>query len=185
MQQKNSGSKWRLIWPVLWAASIFLSSSSVVTTGQLAHVVTAATSGHVSESGFRHVWGFVWWFFVKGWHAIEFGILFALFRTAIRKSPGLVMILTVLCAFADEGHQLFVPNRGCRLSDVCIDVVGIIASALIRRWLRQRVEKSQSFTASWRFLLAVAVIVILAIFVLAIYPFGLVTLGQTRQVAGP
>lgn len=40
-------------------------------------------------------------------------------------------IIGVIYAFSDEIHQYFIPGRGCRLSDVFIDSLGITFGVLI------------------------------------------------------
>ena len=79
-------------------------------------------------------------------------------------------------AFLDEAHQLFVPGRGSRLSDVCIDCFGILAAWLI-------LERSRFSSRTQIALMFVAIGV--AIFVLSIYPFGLVTLPGGRHSGLP
>ena len=108
----------------------------------------------MSESGFLKFWGVFWWIFVKGWHATEFGILFTLIRRAV---PSLAWSagLAIAYAFADEAHQLLVPYRGCRLSDVCIDALGVIGAFVVAEWLKFRNGKEYSsvlttvFTRKW------------------------------------
>jgi len=155
----------------LWMLSIFATSSSVVTVGQLAHVVSSAAAGQVTEGGFRQVWEHVWWIFVKGWHATEFGILYLLVWRAAPSKQTLSLALPALFAISDEFHQLFVPSRGCGVSDVCIDWLGIAAA-----W---------SFASGWlgghkrrpALLLALVGTCIGLLFLLSVYPFGLITLS--------
>lgn len=166
-----------LVWPALWAASIFATSSGVVTTGQLSHAVSTVAGGRISESGFIHFWGVVWWIFVKGWHATEFAILYLLARKALANSPKWAFPLVSLAAFLDETHQLFVPSRGSRLSDVLIDCLGVLGAWVLVERGRFRVGKAVSlpFERKW-FLPTVAIVLLTFIFVLSIYPFGLVSL---------
>ena len=74
-----------------------------------------------------------WWFFVKGWHATEFAILFLLLRRSLG-DLGWSLFLVTLAAVLDEFHQTFVPGRGGRLSDVLIDVGGALFAAIILVW---------------------------------------------------
>lgn len=161
-------TKQRWVWPILWAGSIFATSSGVITVGQLATTVNRVAAGHVSEDSFRHFWRLVWWIFVKGWHATEFGVLYLLAKRALPKAPAWAVALPCLYAFADEAHQLLVPNRGCRLSDVCIDCLGILAAWVLSHRLIKR-----------RWLAASIIAFIAAVFLLSIHPFGLVRLPQT------
>ncbi len=175
MKRSSFGS---LLLAVLWAASIFATSSGVVTVGQLAHTVSTAAGGHISESGFRHFWGLGWWIFVKGWHAAEFGILFLLIRGLVPNKPWIAAVLAGAFAISDEFHQLFVHSRGCRVSDVCIDWLGIAAAwAFASGWMRATARRP------WM-LAAVSVAWISLVFLLSVYPFGLLTLGPT-QANGP
>ena len=161
---------------LLWAVSIFVTSSGVVTIGQMAHFVSGAAGGRISEGQFRQFWVAVWWVFVKGWHAAEFAILYLLLRRAIPTKPIAVTAIAMAFAVSDEFHQLFVPSRGCRASDVCIDWLGILAA-----WaLSSRVIFKLRSTP---LLLLVALSWIAGIFVLSVYPFGLVTLGSGPSAA--
>lgn len=67
-------------------------------------------------------------------HIIEFGILTFLLSRAFKfKKPDLSFLLSLSYAFTDEIHQLFIPGRGGKLSDVLIDLLGIIiATKLIK-----------------------------------------------------
>jgi len=64
--------------------------------------------------------------FKKSAHMIEFGLLFAwVLRATGNKVTWLNFALPLGWAFLDETHQLFVPGRGGRLTDVLIDSLGI------------------------------------------------------------
>jgi len=73
--------------------------------------------------------------FKKSAHMIEFAILTFLLSRAFKfKKLDLSFLLALSYAFTDEIHQLFVPGRGGKLSDVLIDFAGIIiATQLISR----------------------------------------------------
>lgn len=47
------------------------------------------------------------------------------------------MGLGILCAVADEVHQLFIPGRAGQLADVCIDSCGLFAALLLVLLVRQ------------------------------------------------
>ena len=72
-------------------------------------------------------------FFVKkSAHVIEYTILFLLwFRALGNKNPFQAIVFSLVYAFTDEIHQLFVPGRTGRLRDVGIDSIGMIISALL------------------------------------------------------
>ena len=76
----------------------------------------------------------------KSAHMIEFGILvFLLSRSLKFKKPDLSLLMALSYAFTDEIHQLFVPGRGGKLSDVLIDSIGIIiATQLIKKLKLER-----------------------------------------------
>ena len=180
---------WLWVGAAFWASSIFATSCGLVTTTQLSHAVSAVAGGHVSESGVLKFWGVFWWIFVKGWHATEFGILFTLIRKAIPSiawSAG----LAIAYAFADEFHQLFVPYRGCRLSDVCIDTLGVIGAFALGEWFKFRRGQDYStqltaiFSRKWLVPFA-ALAWIALVFTLSIVPFGLVTLDRSTATSFP
>ncbi len=87
----------------------------------------------------------------KGAHVFEFLILFLLAYNAFRLTfpketfrflGTLAVSFSLLCAFSDETHQLFVPGREGKLSDVGIDVAGIVLGMLLTGgilfWKRKR-----------------------------------------------
>jgi len=73
--------------------------------------------------------------FKKSAHMIEFGVLvFLLSRAYQFTRPASSFLIALSYAFTDEIHQLFVPGRGGKVSDVFIDLLGIIiATKLISR----------------------------------------------------
>ena len=80
--------------------------------------------------------------FKKSAHMIEFGILtFLFYRAQGFKKLETSILLSWSYAFTDEIHQLFVPGRGGRLSDVFIVLLGIIiATKLIKKLKRWNIE---------------------------------------------
>ena len=78
---------------------------------------------------FAAFWGHSWFAIVKGWHAAEFAILFALGLAVLdrltgsgsRRKIALALALSLLFAVSDEYHQTFVPGRGGTGTDVAID----------------------------------------------------------------
>jgi VanZ family protein len=92
--------------------------------------------------------GLIHAFIRKTGHLIEYFILgLLLFRAFSRgstagwnwRSSFFVVILVVLWASIDELHQSFVPTRTASLTDVGIDIVGVVFSQLvIALWHRHR-----------------------------------------------
>lgn len=65
-------------------------------------------------------------------HFLEYTILFLLwYRTIGKKNPFLALIFSLIYAFTDEIHQLLVPGRTGKLTDVAIDFSGMLISALL------------------------------------------------------
>lgn len=125
------------IW-LVWMAIIVATSSTVVHSREFVHGVVAKTPIRISEGGFQAFWDSWWWLFVKGYHVLEFLLLFVLTWRAFPKL-WLVWVATlcVLFAMSDEWHQTFVSDRGGRWSDVCIDGIGI-GIGLVFSWSSQR-----------------------------------------------
>jgi VanZ family protein len=65
----------------------------------------------------------------KAAHFTEYGILFwLLVRGPMAQRPYLALMLCVVYALTDEGHQAFVPGRTASLYDVALDSTGAIFS---------------------------------------------------------
>ena len=127
-------------------AAIFLSSCTVITTGQLTSGVAHAG---VSQQRFSTFWTDWWWLFVKGWHATEFAVLFLLL---VRWQPvSRAVFIAATWATLDEFHQTFVPMRGGRWTDVVIDCGGILAASLaLAAWRATRSNGRQAMVAAQR-----------------------------------
>lgn len=120
----------RWIWPALWMASIFATSSTYINSRQLTKAVAGVAPG-VTESNFANFWDSWWWLFVKGWHFLEFLVLFGLSHFALKGNPHrklLALLITACYACFDEWHQTFVRSRGGLVTDVLIDVSGALAA---------------------------------------------------------
>jgi VanZ family protein len=62
-------------------------------------------------------------------HFTEYGILFwLLVRGPMAQRPYLALMLCVVYALTDEGHQVFVPGRTASLYDVALDSSGALFS---------------------------------------------------------
>ncbi|MGD0120247.1 MAG: VanZ family protein [Candidatus Binatus sp.] len=113
---------------LLWGALIFTLSTSAFSAGNTAKVIdpilrwsipgiTAATV-EVCHMLVR-----------KTAHFTEYGILFwLLVRGPMKDRPYLALLLCVLYALSDEGHQIFVPGRTASLYDVALDSTGALFS---------------------------------------------------------
>ena len=65
-------------------------------------------------------------------HTLEFfalGSLMALACLLLRRLIWLALIAGVGYGVLDEVHQIFVNGRGCQLSDMCFDTLGVLLSA--------------------------------------------------------
>jgi hypothetical protein len=123
-----------------WCGLIIGTSSTVI----LPHDFFAWVASHVfsDETTYRWFvvfWGYSWFAIVKGWHALEFAILFAFTLVCLdrttrlepRKNVVLSMAFCTLLAVSDEYHQTFVPGRGGTWTDVAIDWIGIVLAGLV------------------------------------------------------
>ena len=69
-------------------------------------------------------------------HTFEYFLLAVLIFNASRLSwhksrPYFTFLLSVFYSVTDEIHQRFIPGRGCRFSDVCIDAAGAAAGIFL------------------------------------------------------
>lgn len=97
---------------VVWMCLIYLMSSR-----------TDLSTGQVEAVDF---------IFKKTAHFVEYFILNLLWFRAIGiASPAQSTLYSLIFAFTDEIHQLFIPGRTGKLRDVGIDFVGISASSLL------------------------------------------------------
>jgi len=65
----------------------------------------------------------------KSAHFSEYGVLFwLLIRGPMAERPYLALMLCVVYALSDEGHQVFVPGRSASLYDVALDSSGALFS---------------------------------------------------------
>jgi VanZ family protein len=58
------------------------------------------------------------------------------FRKMIRKAFIITFLPSLVYAFMDEFHQVFVPGRNFSLLDMAIDALGISLGIRFYRWLR-------------------------------------------------
>lgn len=65
-------------------------------------------------------------------HIAEYFLLMLLmFRAVGEKSPAKAFFYSLVFAFTDEIHQLFIPTRTGNLRDVGIDAIGLILSSIL------------------------------------------------------
>lgn len=80
-------------------------------------------------------------------HMAEYALLtitwlFALWVNGLKGKKQLLITLLICFAYActDEIHQLYVPGRSGKFTDVCIDMVGV-GSVLFLVWIKQKYVK--------------------------------------------
>jgi VanZ family protein len=81
-------------------------------------------------------------------HYLQFLVLFlvlAVWPLRIRPLPA--MILCLLLAAADEGHQYFIPDRTCSLFDFGLDSAGVITAFVLVVSVRRLRGRSRADTA--------------------------------------
>lgn len=127
--------------PIACIAIISAMSSTVIGPRAFIRSVSQHSPIAVSEAGFTRFWSEWWWLFVKGFHVLEYAILTFLLLRASRR-PILALGIAATFAMLDEFHQTFVPARGGRLSDVGIDLCGVLLGLAINLYLSRRWRKS-------------------------------------------
>ena len=113
---------------LLWGALIFTLSTSAFSANNTSKIIDpllrwlvpgiSAASVDVGHMLTR-----------KAAHFTEYGILFwLLVRGPMKERPYLALMLCVVYALTDEGHQVFVPGRTASLYDVALDSTGALFS---------------------------------------------------------
>ena len=113
---------------ILWGALIFVLSTSAFSAANTSRIIDpilrfldpgiTAASVDVGHTLVR-----------KAAHFTEYGILFwLLVRGPMKERPYLALMLCVVYALTDEGHQTFVPGRTASLYDVALDSTGALFS---------------------------------------------------------
>jgi len=116
---------------VMWGALIFILSTSAFTAANTARIIDpilrwlfpalTAASVDVCHNLIR-----------KAAHFTEYGVLFwLLVRGPMVRRPYLALMLCVVYALTDEGHQAFVPGRTASLYDVALDSTGALFSHFV------------------------------------------------------
>lgn len=79
--------------------------------------------------------------------AVFFGLYLLGYRQWGKRTACVSLVLSVCYAATDEIHQLFVPGRAGRLSDVCIDTVGaaigVCLFAIVMKLVQKHCEKKR------------------------------------------
>ena len=135
---------WRYGPVVVWAALIFIGSSSILSGSNTSTFLVQPMrwlfpTASDSTLQFAHL------LIRKAGHLTEYAILAWLAARAFRTSSNdllhhrwflVALILVVLYSLSDEFHQSFVPSRGASLYDCLIDTVGglTMLSLLAVRW---------------------------------------------------
>lgn len=122
--------------PFLWYGLIFASSCKSVNGETIDQEIRKRAPGKKGEA-LSAVWAKAWWLPVKGWHATEFAILYALLRQSGRSKEA-ALLLVAAGAALDEYHQTFVRGRTGTPRDVLIDVGGALAAAGIETFHERR-----------------------------------------------
>lgn len=136
---------------VLWALFIFATSSLVISPQELFGWVNQNVAG--SEAvfwRFQVFWVFSWFVIVKGWHAVEFALLFVLCLEVMnrfrgRYATGNILYSISICvayAVSDELHQAYVPGRDGTIGDVMIDGIGVLIAGFWSHCKRMSVRTS-------------------------------------------
>ncbi len=113
---------------LIWGAVIFTLSTSAFSAANTSRIIDpilrwlipgiSAASVDVCHTLTR-----------KAAHFTEYGILFwLLVRGPMKERPYLALMLCVVYALTDEGHQVFVPGRTASLYDVALDSTGALFS---------------------------------------------------------
>lgn len=122
--------------PAVWASIIFATSCTVIHSRAFVSTVSDHLPIDHAPKVFASFWEGWWWVFVKGYHAMEFAVLFLLVRlwlrsVGVRRFTLWAFVGSVAYAASDEFHQTFVPGRGGHVTDVLIDSGGVLVASLM------------------------------------------------------
>jgi VanZ family protein len=113
---------------IVWGALIFTLSTSAFTAANTSRIIDPIVRWLIP--GITPASVDVCHMLVrKAAHFTEYGILFwLLVRGPMKERPYLALMLCVVYALTDEGHQVFVPGRTASLYDVALDSTGALFS---------------------------------------------------------
>ena len=116
---------------VFWAGVIFSLSTeafSAANTGRIIEPILKFLIPGISASSLATAHFFI----RKAAHFTEYLVFFwLLVRGPMAGRPQLALLICVLYAFGDEGHQIFVPGRTPSLFDVGLDFSGALFSRFL------------------------------------------------------
>jgi len=130
--------KWRWALALVWAGVIFGSSCTVIFRTSFLDKVHGTAPALASRAQLDNFWDRYWWIFVKGYHALEYFVLFLAILWAWQpkhrgRALAATWLICVAYAGSDEYHQTFVPDRGGRWTDVVIDAGGAAGALVFSR----------------------------------------------------
>jgi VanZ family protein len=113
---------------ILWGALIFTLSTSAFSAANTSKVIDPILRWMIPGITAASV-DLCHMLVRKAAHFTEYGILFwLLVRGPMADRPYLALMLCVIYALTDEGHQIFVPGRTASLYDVALDSTGALFS---------------------------------------------------------
>src|SRR6266481_912459 len=113
---------------LLWGAVIFTLSTSAFSAVNTSRIIDPMLRWLIPGISAASV-DVVHMLVRKAAHFTEYGILFwLLIRGPMAQRPYLALMLCVVYALTDEGHQVFVPGRTASLYDVALDSTGALFS---------------------------------------------------------
>ncbi len=113
---------------ILWGALIFTLSTSAFSAANTGKIIDPALRWLIPGISAASV-DVCHMLIRKCAHFTEYGILFwLLIRGPMAQRPYLALMLCVVYALTDEGHQAFVPGRTASLYDVALDSTGALFS---------------------------------------------------------
>ena len=146
-----------LILALLWALFIFVTSSVYIGSHEWLEFSRKIGLSETYSGSIEPFWREYGVYFMKGWHIVEFAILFTLATAVLQLSTRLsitgvsrtALLISVLYGASDEWHQSFVRGRDARFSDVLIDGAGaLLAMAVYLWWSRKRRRTDNLATTS-------------------------------------
>lgn len=125
----NDARTWLAV--VAWVGVLFVLSTALfspVRTGAVLEPIIRWFAPAISGQTLDVAHGLI----RKATHFAVYGVLFFLLvRGPLRGREGLALLVCVVVAFLDEGHQMFVPGRGDSLYDVALNTTGALFSRFL------------------------------------------------------